>query len=662
MNTKPLTTSKIVLWALVGMLVPLTVVRFTRGLGAVTNLSDAQPWGIWIAFDVMGGVALAAGGFLLAATVYIFGREKYRPFVRPAVLTAFLGYAAVVVGLLYDLGLPWNIWHPMIWPQLHSVLFEVAMCVMLYLTVLALEFAPTALEHPLFDRPLFRAIHKTLKKSVIVLVILGIVLSTLHQSSLGSLFLITPYRLHPLWYSPIIWALFLVSAMGLGLMVVVAESLFSAWLFGHKLRLDLLAGLAKAAATVLLLYAALRLGDLARRGQLHLAFDGSWQASVFLFEICLSALIPAMLLLLRPVRTSAAGLGLCSAMTILGMVGYRFDVCIVAFARRLPYFPSWIEIAVSLGVLAAAMLVFIFFVENLKVYAEDHHAIPGPAPAANGQDVYNPAATRSLLFPRFALLRRYSLAIIFGVALALAMLPRSALYGQQEQRTPVSAPRTLSGWMLPLASHAGHRMGIAWPNTPLPANAKATKLMVIAGNRSADQHSADQRSADQRNGWSVLFPHDFHVEKLGSDSCGMCHHQNMPFDTNSSCFECHRDMYGVTDIFNHALHVDKLNGNDGCVRCHQDAGQPKNRDTALACTNCHQAMAVAGSFVQPPKSGTRGFAPSYMDAMHGLCVSCHEKKLALGQVDQGPGFAQCANCHRDTDATDFYKRAPYAAE
>ncbi|MCJ7627424.1 MAG: polysulfide reductase NrfD, partial [Longimicrobiales bacterium] len=206
--SRRLTTLKTVLWALVGVLAAVTVVRFAHGLGAVTNLSDAAPWGLWIGFDVMSGVALAAGGFVLAGIVYIFGLERYRPFVRAAILTALLGYAAVAVGLLYDLGLPWRIWHPIFNWQYHSVLFEVAACVMLYLTVLALEFLPVVLEHRLFQGAFFQTILKALKRVSILLVIAGIVLSTLHQSSLGSLFLITPYRLHPLWYSPIIYFLF----------------------------------------------------------------------------------------------------------------------------------------------------------------------------------------------------------------------------------------------------------------------------------------------------------------------------------------------------------------------------------------------------------------------------------------------------------------------
>jgi len=237
---------KTFLWGVLGVLAAVTFGRFNGGLGVTTDLSDAAPWGLWIAFDVMAGVALAAGGFVLAATVYIFRLEKYRPFVRPAILTAFLGYAAVAVGLMYDLGLPWRIWHPVAFPQHHSVLFEVAMCVMLYLTVLSLEFLPVVLEHRFFDRPLFRMLRNVLKKVAIPLVIAGIVLSTLHQSSLGSLFLITPYRVDPLWYSPIIWVLFFVSAIALGLMMVTLESFVSAWLFGHRLRMERLSGLGRA--------------------------------------------------------------------------------------------------------------------------------------------------------------------------------------------------------------------------------------------------------------------------------------------------------------------------------------------------------------------------------------------------------------------------------
>ena len=648
MNTR-LAIVKTVLWSLIGVLAAVTVARFVRGLGAATELTDATPWGFWIAFDVMSGVALAAGGFVMAATVYIFGGEKYRPFVRPAILTALLGYIAVAVGLLYDLGLPWHIWHPIVFPQHHSVLFEVAMCVMIYLAVLSLEFAPVVLEHKWFDYPIFRRIHKLLHMAVIPLVIAGIMLSTLHQSSLGSLFLITPYRLHPLWYSPIIWILFLVSAVALGLMMVTAESFFSSWLFGHKPRTDRLAGLGRAASIVLFLYAGLRLGDLAVRGMLGMAFDGSWQAWLFLSELAISALIPATLLSFRRVRTSTAGLATCSGLTILGIIGYRFDVCIVAFARPegMSYFPNWMELAVSLGIVAIAILVFLFFVERFRVSTEEHSSGLEGVSGSLSKSGYSPAGVRSLMPDSLGAPRRYSLAVVVGAAVTVAFLPADLLSGKQLQSTPVFATRTLDGWIAESGDGPGHEISIAVPGAETPPRARPTTLLSIDGNR---------------DGRLVLFPHAMHIGVLGDrDSCRICHHQNMPFDQNSACCECHRDMYTVTDTFDHAFHASKLGGNDGCADCHQDPAQIKGRDTATGCIECHRDMIVADSVVGQPQGGLDGFAVGYMDAMHGLCITCHEEELQKNGVGSESSFAQCANCHRDVDGSRFRQMRPSAA-
>ncbi|MFH1999267.1 MAG: NrfD/PsrC family molybdoenzyme membrane anchor subunit, partial [Planctomycetota bacterium] len=240
---------KSMLWFIIGAAAVVGVARFWRGLGATSALSDTTPWGFWIGFDVVCGVALAAGGFVIAATVYIFKKEDYHAIARPAVLTAFLGYIAVVGGLLFDLGLPWNIWRPVFHWQHHSALFEVAWCVMLYLTVLALEFSPVVLEKSPFHR-----LYKIAKALTLPLVIVGIMLSTLHQSSLGTLFMIMPFRMHPLWYSSIQPLLFLVSAVALGLGMVCLEALLSSWLYDRKPELPILRGLAKAAVWVLGLY------------------------------------------------------------------------------------------------------------------------------------------------------------------------------------------------------------------------------------------------------------------------------------------------------------------------------------------------------------------------------------------------------------------------
>src|SRR5512140_1617462 len=180
-----LTFWKVVAFALMGIGLVAVVQRFAFGLGATTHLVDTFPWGIWIGFDILVGVGLAAGGFTIAATVYVFNIERFRPILRPTILTAFLGCLLVIAGLMADLGRPWAIWHAMIMWNTHSVMFEVAWCVMLYTTVLALEFSPVIFERFKLERPL-----KVVKAITIPLVILGVILSTLHQSSLGSLFLI----------------------------------------------------------------------------------------------------------------------------------------------------------------------------------------------------------------------------------------------------------------------------------------------------------------------------------------------------------------------------------------------------------------------------------------------------------------------------------------
>jgi len=638
---------KSVLWGFVGVWVVVTVARFLRGLGPTTGLSDAVPWGLWIALDVMAGVALAAGGFVVVATVYLFGLERYRPFVRPAILTAFLGYVAVAVGLLYDLGLPWHIWYPILYPQYQSVLFEVAMCVMLYLAVLALEFAPVALEHPWFGHPIFRGALTVLKKATLVLLIAGVILSTLHQSSLGSLFLIAPYRLDPLWYTPIIYVLFFISAVGLGLMTVTMESLLSGWLFGHKIRTSLLSGLGLAASVVLGFYAAIRLGDVAVRGVLGHAFDGSWQGWLFLFETLVCAILPAVLLAVRRIRLSAAGLGVCSAMTIFGMVLNRLSVCILAFERPegMTYFPAWTEFAITLGIMSAMALVFVFFVENLKVYPREDRESISARPAERLS--YDPATLHRLTPESIAATRRYSLIAVTTAAFAVAFLPKEAVFGPQPVPAPVFGIRTVEGFLLKQPGGRQPRIMLASHMEDAPNKGRRVSLMMIDGNR---------------NGRLVLFTHKRHIEECGGeDSCAKCHHQNMPFDENTSCYECHRDMYEPTDIFDHAFHVTHLGGNDGCKECHVSFSQPKMRQTAKACLECHKEMLAAETFAGEEQEKTMtGIAPGYMKALHRLCIGCHRREVKENPQRRSPAFARCDACHGNAGDLDLRRLGPYA--
>lgn len=634
---------KTLLWAVMGVWVVVTVARFWHGIGATSGLSDVAPWGFWIAFDVMAGVALAAGGFVVAALVYIFGLERFHAFARPAILTALLGYIAVAVGLLYDLGIPWHIWHPMVMPQHHSVLFEVAMCVMLYLTVLALEFSPAVLEHPLFHRPLFQRILAIIKLLTIPLVIAGIVLSTLHQSSLGSLFLIQPFRVHPLWYSPILYVLFFVSAVGLGLMMVTLESLISAWLFGHKVDVAALAFFGRLASVALGFYALLRLWDLWRQEAISKHLDGSWQAGLFLLELAVSAIIPSFLLLFRGVRNSIAGLATCSVMTVLGVIAYRFDICIVAFERPegMGYWPTWIEVAVSAGIVSGAALVFIFFNENLRIVDHGHGheeaVLEEPTPEMTG------TPTR----PFTPVFRRHSLAFVVAAGIAIGFLPRTAVFGPHPNRTPVALARNVEALALeaPPPLHRMFYVSSLAGNVPAALEPEPVAVTLIDGNR-------DWRF--------VAFTHDEHAQTLGGrESCALCHHQNMTFDQNSACYQCHRDMYETTDIFDHVLHVYRLGGNESCHVCHPAGRAAKSRESALACWECHGDMVVKGSIIPAPDHGLVGFAPGYMYAMHGLCIRCHEELAQLEPTKYGEHFGRCDVCHHDFADRDHRRLAPY---
>src|SRR3954454_3417297 len=253
-----------------------TFLRFTRGLGASTNLSDQFPWGIWISFDVLCGVMLAAGGFTLTAAVHILNIKRLHSIIRPTILTAFLGYILVCAALMFDLGKPYNIWHPLIMRNPHSVMFEVAYCVMLYSTVLALEFSPIVLERFNLQKPL-----KVIRAVLIPLVILGVILSTLHQSSLGTVYLIMPTKLHPFWYSPLLPVFFFLSAICVGLAMTIFESTMSSKHFNRELELPILQELGRVLMVVLSVYAVLRAEDLIHRGVVPMMFKWRYETPLF---------------------------------------------------------------------------------------------------------------------------------------------------------------------------------------------------------------------------------------------------------------------------------------------------------------------------------------------------------------------------------------------
>jgi Ni/Fe-hydrogenase subunit HybB-like protein len=352
------------------------IYRLFAGLGATTNLSDAYPWGLWISFDVLTGVALAAGGFTISAAIYVFNLKKFEPLLRPAKLSAFVGYMIFIVGLFFDLGQPWRIWHPMIMWNPQSVLFEVSWCVMLYTTVLAIDVFIWALERwQQYEWVgFFRSIY-------VFLIVAGIVLSTLHQSSLGALFLLLPEKMSNLWATPAIGILFFTSAIIAGMSMVILESILSAKAYGRKVEMDILASLAKGLGIALLLYFAMKVTDLYARGVSVWSFD--WAHILFYLELFVCTALPALLLYLPEVRTSMKGLLWCSGLAAFGVVLNRFNVSLTSYGgyRDFWYFPSTIEIILTVGLVALAILIFDFGMRYLPVY---HELTPHDAPSEAG--------------------------------------------------------------------------------------------------------------------------------------------------------------------------------------------------------------------------------------------------------------------------------------
>jgi Ni/Fe-hydrogenase subunit HybB-like protein len=351
-----------------------TWLRVVYGLGGSTNLSDKFPWGLWIGFDVMCGVGLASGGFTLVAMVHIFNIRQYRPVLRPAILTAFLGYLLVSLGLLYDVGRPDRMWHPLVMWNPHSVMFEVAWCVTLYTMVLFLEFLPMVFERFGLHKPI-----EWIHRISVPMMILGVLLSTLHQSSLGTLFLIVPEKLYPLWYTPILPLLFFVSAIAVGLAMTIFESWHSARAFGRALELPLVASIARALAVAMSVYLWIRFLDLLHRGVFGLLLRNRTETWLFLLEIAL-AVVPTALLYQPRTRRNPAAMYACAVMVVFGFVANRLNVGITGLeaGSGTHYFPKWSEVSITLSLVAIGFAIFRVIGQYFPVF-EAHSTEFAPA-------------------------------------------------------------------------------------------------------------------------------------------------------------------------------------------------------------------------------------------------------------------------------------------
>jgi Ni/Fe-hydrogenase subunit HybB-like protein len=369
---------------LVSML--LLVWRFIVGLGPTTAMNDLYPWGIWITYDVVVGTALACGGYAVALLCYVLNKGKYHPLIRPAILTSALGYTLAGASVIIDLGRYWNVWKvPLLWNwNRNSVLLEVAICIMSYVVVLWIELSPAFIEKWEEDAPwqwlrnLSIRIHPWLNKILIPLLALGILLPTMHQSSLGSMMLIAMNKLHKLWHTPLLPLLFLLSCIVMGYAAVVFESALADWVFRRPRETKLLASLSVAMVVVLFAFLGVRIADLALRGRLGLVFQFNFHSVMFLLEMALF-LAPAVLLLFRRFRYDPGMEFLCGMMMMTAGLLYRFDAYLVGFkpAPGAAYFPSVPEILITLGLVGFEVMAYLFIVKMFPILGGAPHAAAG---------------------------------------------------------------------------------------------------------------------------------------------------------------------------------------------------------------------------------------------------------------------------------------------
>ena len=361
-----LTPVTLLLGALSAIAGVILAYRMIYGLGAVTNLNDGYPWGIWIAYDVVIGSAFACGGYAMALLVYIFNRGQYHPLVRPALLASLFGYTLAGASVIFDLGRWWNFWH-IFWPgyaQVNSVMFEVAVCISAYILVMWIEFSPAFLE-----KWGLKDAKQKLNKVLFFFIALGVLLPSMHQSSLGSLLVIFGQQIHPLWQSgPLLPAIYLMTAILLGFAVVIFEATLSSTGFGRQLETPVLAPLAKVMVGLLAVYLVVRVADLLFRGAFGTAFEATWQAFWFWAEMaCFVA--PLVMLAPEAARRSAGKLFAGAVLLMLGGFLLRINGFLVGYmtGEGWHYFPSLAELLVTVGLIAFEILAYIVIVRNYPV-------------------------------------------------------------------------------------------------------------------------------------------------------------------------------------------------------------------------------------------------------------------------------------------------------
>ncbi|NPV73241.1 MAG: Ni/Fe-hydrogenase cytochrome b subunit [Pelotomaculum sp.] len=369
-----ITWFRVLLIIFVLIAVGAAIYRFIYGLGSITNLNDRWPWGLWIGFDLLCGIALAGGGFSTALIVHVLHREKYLPIARAALLTSMLGYIIALASLFLDIGRWFNFWRPFFFWGYHSVLFEVFWCIALYTTVQVLEFGDIFFEK-VHCPPLKKVLHFFMP----FLLIIGIVLPTLHQSSLGSLYVVAVDKLNPLWWSMIIPFFFVWSAFFLGPAMVTIEGTLAARAYGRKPELPVFESLTKVTLWMMIVYLIVKVIDLSYRGVLSSAFNGSFESNMFLIEMIVFVILPIIMYAIPGIRKKLWGVLTASILVVAGVIFNRMNVVFTGMAKSVGghYFPTVWEFLITIGMWSALVLLYCFIVENFPILPKEEHVSHG---------------------------------------------------------------------------------------------------------------------------------------------------------------------------------------------------------------------------------------------------------------------------------------------
>jgi Ni/Fe-hydrogenase subunit HybB-like protein len=364
--------SEITLWRLIVAVIFITgiyatYVRFFEGFRASTNLTDQMPWGLWVGLSTLCGIGLSAAGFGISAAVYLLGMEPYRPILRASILISFLGYITVCVGYLYEIGLPWRFWHPIVMWNHRSVLFDVCVCIMTYTTVLTFEFAPALIEKLPWKRFRETVLHYH-QKILIGVVMAGVLLSSMHQSYLGGLYLIARGKVHPLWYSQYMHAMFYLSAIPAGLALVVMAIYLSMRSLNVRVDFSILSDCGRMIQLLLIVFAFFKVLDLTANQAWGYAFQRTSEAGYFWLEMAFLT-VPVWLLSLASVRSNPERLYWASVIVVAGFMVNRLNVSINALqsAMGTHYVPKWTEMASSVLLIAAGVIAFRYAVIYLDI-------------------------------------------------------------------------------------------------------------------------------------------------------------------------------------------------------------------------------------------------------------------------------------------------------